>query len=92
MRSDKANRMVDYGISELERVAPNNAEIEVDVKEDPVGHYSALIKVKANHKVYFIKKEADSMYDSFHKAVRALKVQLSKHKNNHRVFRNLHFQ
>lgn len=91
MRINKANEMMDYGYDELEKIAPKNSVIELDVKEDPQGHFSSLVKIKANNKFFIVKKEADSMYESFHKAIRALKAQLAKNKINHRVFRKLKF-
>lgn len=91
MRSDKAGKLVDYGLEEVEKIAPNNSQIEVDVKEDPVGHFQSLIKVKAPHKMFFVKKEGDSMYESFHKALRALRGQISKKKITHKVEREVNF-
>jgi ribosome-associated translation inhibitor RaiA len=92
MKENKAKRLVDYGVEEVEKIAPDNSQIEVDVKEDPVGHYSSLIKIKAKHKIFFVKKESDSMYESFHKALRALRSQIAKKKMSHRIFRNVDFQ
>ena len=83
MRSEKALRMVDFGVHEIERVAPENSQIELDVREDSSGEFYAQIKVKAKSKVYFVKKHSKSMYDSFHKAMRALKAQLAKNKDHH---------
>lgn len=86
MRSDKAYRMVDYGMSELEKIAPNDAKIELDVREDSSGEFYAQIQVKVKNKVYFVKKHSRSMYDSFHKAMRALRAQLAKNKvHNHHI-------
>lgn len=87
MRMDKAQRLVDFGMEEIERIAPANSQIEVDVKEDSSGHFWSLLKVRVNHKEFFVKKEGNSMYESFHKAMRALKSQLSKNKNFHRIHR-----
>jgi ribosome-associated translation inhibitor RaiA len=79
MRKDKANRLVNFAINELQRIAPANAEIKVDVKERD-GHFVAQLKVHANHKIFFAKKIGDDMYDSFHKAMKAMKAQLIKEK------------
>lgn len=92
MRMDKVNRLVNFGIGEIEKIAPDNAQIEVDVKEGPVGHFKAMLVVKANRKVFFAKKEGDSIYESFHKAMRALKSQLSKEKKFHRVHQAIKYQ
>lgn len=82
MRKDKANRLVNFALNELQRIAPANAEVKVDVREDANGRYFAQLKVLANHKVFFAKKEGESMYDSFHKAMKAVKAQLLKEKKN----------
>lgn len=82
MRRDKANRLVNFGLNELQRIAPANAEVKVDVRENADGHYMAELKVLANHKVFFAKKEGESMYECFHKAMKALKAQLLKEKKN----------
>jgi ribosome-associated translation inhibitor RaiA len=83
MRSDKANRLVEYGVEEVEKIVPENSFIEIDVKEDPIGHFSSLIKVNAPNRDFFVKKEADSMYESFHKALRAIRMQIAKKKIHH---------
>lgn len=82
MRKDKANRLVNFALNELHRVAPANAEVKVDVKENANGRYLAQLKVLANHKVFFAKKEGESMYDCFHKAMKAVKAQLLKEKKS----------
>ncbi len=92
MRRNQQERMIRFGVDEIERVAPFSSEVELDVKEDAKGHFFSFIKVKVNHKLYVAKKEGKNMYDSFHKALRALKAQLAKNKVNHRVQRNLQFK
>lgn len=92
MRGNKANRLLEYGIAEIERIAPFGESVELDFKEDSKGHFFSFIKVKVNHKLYVARKEGRDMYDSFHKALRALKAQLAKNKVNHRVSRKLAFQ
>lgn len=82
MRKDKANRLVNFALNELQRIAPANAEVKVDVRENANGRYFAQLKVLANHKVFFAKKEGESMYDCFHKAMKAVKAQLVKEKKN----------
>lgn len=91
MKGNKANRMIEYGVHEIERIVPYSEEIELDVKEDGKGHFYSLIKVKVNHKLFIARKEGKDMYESFHKAMRALKAQLAKNKVNHRVERRLQF-
>jgi len=92
MRSRPEERLIRFGVDEIERVAPFSSEVELDVKEDSKGHFFSFIKVKVNHKLYVAKKEGKNMYDSFHKALRALKAQLAKNKVNHRVRRELNFK
>lgn len=79
MRKDKANRLVNFAMNELQRIAPANAKIKVDVREHD-GHFVAQLKIFANHKVFFAKKVGDDMYDCFHKAMKAMKAQLVKEK------------
>lgn len=80
MRRDRVNRLVNFAMNELMRIAPANAEVKVDVRENPDGHCYAQLKVLANHKVFFAKKEGDSMYECFHKAMKAMKAQLLREK------------
>jgi ribosome-associated translation inhibitor RaiA len=92
MKGNKAKRLLDYGIAEIERVAPFGESVELDFKEDAKGHFLSFIKVKVNHKLYIAKKEGRDVYESFHKALKALKSQLAKNKVNHRVNRKLAYQ
>ena len=92
MRADKLNRLMNYGLEEIERVVPYNENVELDVVEDGKEHFFAFIKVKVNHKVYIAKKEGKNMYECFHEALRALKAQLAKNKVNHRVDRHMAFE
>jgi ribosome-associated translation inhibitor RaiA len=92
MKGNKEKRLLDYGIAEIERVAPFGESVELDFKEDAKGHVFSFIKVKVNHRLYVAKKEGRDMYESFHKALRALKAQLAKNKVNHRVNRKLAYQ
>jgi ribosome-associated translation inhibitor RaiA len=92
MRNVKLDRMINYGVEEIERVAPFNSMVELDVKEVARGHFFAFIKVKVNHKLYIARKEGKDMYEGFHKALKALKAQLAKNKVNHRVERKLKYK
>lgn len=83
MNAEKKNRLIEYGLQEVEKIAPENSQIEVEVKEGPIGHFYSLIKIKLPHKMLFVKKEGESMYESFHKALRALRSQLARKKDNH---------
>jgi ribosome-associated translation inhibitor RaiA len=89
---NRFKKMVDYGLSEISRIAPFNSDVELDVKEDAKGHFYSFIKVKVNRKIFIAKKEGNNMYESFHKALKALKVQLAKNKINHRVHRSLRYE
>lgn len=91
MRREKARRLMDFALNELARIAPANAEVKVDVREKENGHYLAQLKVMANHKVFFAKKEGDSMYECFHKAMKAMKAQLVKEKKNLKVHEPLKY-
>lgn len=64
-------------VKELEKFAPKNSAIEVDIKEEG-GHYFTKIKLKTKNKTYFAKKEDLFFYKSFNKALKAIKAQLSK--------------
>jgi ribosome-associated translation inhibitor RaiA len=84
MKNLKATELVNAGVAELSKIAPKNAEIEIDVKEDPIGHYATHVKIKTKFKTYFAKKEDDSFVVSLHKAMRALKSQIKKQSVIHR--------
>jgi ribosome-associated translation inhibitor RaiA len=75
--------MVQEATLEIEKFAPRNSHIEVDVKEDPVGHFSTNIKLQTKNRTFFAKKEDIYFYKSFSKALRALKNQLAKKRFNH---------
>ncbi len=75
--------MMEEALEELERVAPKNSEIAIDVKEDPTGYFSTFIKLHAWNKTYIVKKEDIFLYKSFNKAVKAIKSRIQKKKVNH---------
>lgn len=83
MKKFKPEEMVRDATDEIEKIAPRNSVIDIDVKEDPVGHYSTNIKLHTKKHTYFVKKEDDFLYKSFTKALRALKAQLGKKRINH---------
>ena len=75
--------MVQEAAQEIEKFAPKNSHIEIDIKEDPVGHYSTNIKLQTKYKTFFAKKHDVYFYKSFSRALRALKAQLQKKRPNH---------
>jgi ribosome-associated translation inhibitor RaiA len=91
LRRDRVNRLANFALNELQRIAPANAEVKVEVRENPDGHCFAQLKVLANHKVFFAKKEGDSLYESFHKAMKAIKAQLIREKKNFRMHEPLKY-
>lgn len=86
---NRLQKLLDYGYDELDRIAPFHEDVEVKVIEDGKKHFMARLKVKVNNKIYFAKKEGNDMYESFHKALRAMKAKLAKNKVNHRVNRKM---
>lgn len=66
---------------ELERIVPDNSEIEFSINESPVGHFKTMIKLHVGHKVFVANKEDDVLYKSFSRALNAMKSQLQKFKN-----------
>lgn len=75
--------MVQEATLEIEKIAPRNSHIEIDVKEDPIGHFSTNIKLQTKYKTFFAKKEGDYFYASFSRALKAIKTQLQKRRINH---------
>ena len=73
--------------AELERFAPLRSKIEFDFREDPKGHFFSLIRLKSPGRIFFVKKEGETLLQSFHKAVQAIKIQLAKNKNNRRFLK-----
>lgn len=69
--------LVEDAVNELEKFAPRNSAIEVDIKEEG-GHYFTKIKLRTKKKTYFAKKEDLFFYKSFNKALKAIKSQLNK--------------
>ena len=83
MKTFNTEEMVNEATSEIEKFAPKNSHVEIDVREDPVGHFSTHIKLSTRYKTYFAKKEDTFLYKSFSKAIRAIKTQLQKKRANH---------
>ncbi len=78
MKTFNTDSMVSEATAEIEKIAPKNSQIEIDVREDPVGHFSTHIKLSTKTKTYFAKKDDLFLYKSFSKAIRAIKMQLQK--------------
>lgn len=77
--------LVEDAVMELEKIAPRNSAIEVDVKEEG-GHYFTKIKLRTKNKTYFAKKEDLFFYKSFSKALKAIKSQLHKARSCRQTF------
>ncbi len=88
MKSLNTHEMVNGAISEIEKFAPKRSHVEIEVKEDPVGNFKTLIKVKTKNKIYIAIKEDMYLYKSFTKAMRALKTQIEKRRNYHESLRS----
>ncbi len=82
MKNFKPAEMVRDATEEIQKFAPRNSIVDIDVTEDPVGHYCTNIKLHTKNRTYFAKKEDDFLYKSFTKALRALKTQLQKKRIN----------
>lgn len=83
MKTFNTDNMVSEATAEIEKIAPKNSQIEIDVVEDPVGHFSTHIKLSTKTKTYFAKKDDMFLYRSFSKAIRAIKMQLQKKRASH---------
>lgn len=83
MKHLNPNQMVDEAILEIEKFAPRNSEIEIDLKEDPVGHFQTNIKLRTRMKTFFVKKADTLIYSSFSKAITAMKKKLRRKKSQH---------
>lgn len=88
MKTLNTQEMVQDAVSEIQKFAPKNSHVEIDVKEDPVGTFSTHIRVDTKERTYFAKKEDMFLYRSFSKAVRALKAQIQKRRINHETIRS----
>lgn len=80
--------LVQDAVSEIEKFAPKHSHVEIDVKEDPIGHYSTNIRLDTKQRTYFAKKEDMFMYKSFSKALRAIKAQLQKKRAHHTTIKS----
>lgn len=83
MKTLNTENLLQDATLEIEKFAPKNSQLEIDVKEDPVGHFSTNIKLTTKYRTYFAKKEDTFLYKSFNKALRALKTQLQKKRSRH---------
>ena len=83
MKTFNTADMVNEATSEIEKIAPRNSHVEIDVKEDPAGHFSTNIKLQTKTRTYFAKKEDTFLYRSFSKALRAIKTQIQKKRVSH---------
>lgn len=83
MKPFNTEDMVQEAASEIEKFAPKNSQVQIDVLEDPVGHFSTHIRLSTKYKTYFAKKDDTFLYKSFSKAIRAIKTQLQKKRVNH---------
>lgn len=83
MKPFNTEDMVSEAASEIERIAPRNSQVEIDVVEDPAGHFSTHIKLHTKARTYFAKKDDIFLYKSFSKAIRAIKAQIQKKRTNH---------
>lgn len=83
MNKTYASDMINDATLEIEKFAPKNSQLEIDVKEDPVGHFSTHIRLQTKYRTYFAKKEDMFLYKSFSKAIKAIKVQLEKKRVQH---------
>ncbi len=88
MKTFNTQGMVQEAISEIEKIAPKHAHVEIDIKEDPVGTFRTHIRLDTKNKTYFAKKDDIFLYRSFSKALRALKAQIQKRKVNHETIRS----
>ena len=87
MKSLRVKDLVHEGVEELEKIAPKDSHVEIDVIEDPPGHFSTHILLKTKFKTYFARKDATFIWESFHKAMKAVKTQMRKRKIKHETIR-----
>lgn len=87
MKTLNTEELVQGAKSEIEKFAPKNSHVEIDVKEDPVGNFSTHILLQTKTKTYFAKKDDMFLYRSFNKAIRAIKAQLPKKRYTHEAIR-----
>ena len=82
MKSLNTKDLVQEAESEIQRIAPKNSLVDIDVIEDPAGHFSTHIKLVTKTKTYFAKKDDLFLYKSFSKALKAMKAQIAKKRTN----------
>lgn len=82
MKPFNTEDLVQEAASEIQRIAPRNSQVDIDVIEDPAGHFSTQIKLITKTKTYFAKKDDMFLYKSFSKAIRAIKAQIVKKRHN----------
>lgn len=83
MKPFKTQDLMSEATSEIEKIAPKNSEVEIEIKEDPIGVFSTHIKLHTKAKTYFAKKDDLFLYRSIYKAIRAIKAQIKKKRINH---------
>lgn len=83
MKPFNTEDLVQEAASEIQRIAPRNSTVDIDVVEDPAGHFSTHIKLSTKTRTYFAKKDDMFLYKSFSKAIRAIKAQIMKKRTNH---------
>jgi hypothetical protein len=70
-------------IQEIEKLAPKNSGIDVDVEKNRKGIFCTHIRLITKKKIYFAKKEDSFLNKSLYKAIRAIKAQVQKNKVDH---------
>ena len=80
MKKYNSQDLVDDAVLEIQKIAPRDSHVEIEVVEDPVGHFKTNIKLTTKMKTYFSKKEDSFVYGSFSKALKAMKSQLRRGK------------
>ena len=83
MKPFKTQDVLEDVTSEIEKIAPKNSEIEVEVKEDPIGNFSTHIILHTKAKTYFAKKDDSFLNRSIYRAIRAIKAQIKRKRINH---------
>jgi hypothetical protein len=83
MKNVSTNDLIQDATAEIEKLAPKNSHLEVDIKEDSSGVYRTNLILVTKYRTYFAGKEDIFMVKSFKKALKALKSQLSKKQQIH---------
>lgn len=75
--------MLAEAVQEIEKIAPRNSQVEIEVEENRKGIFCTHIKLVTKNHIYFAKKEDSFLNKSFYKAMRAIKAQVKKNKVEH---------